>query len=286
MFPDCIIVDKRPYCMSANMTSISPHVRFYDHNSTVLVCKMVRLFSGELFFHTRTHDLYKDQRIFVAPLRIIYDRASAYIVYPFSGNDAFELAQSGFWMTYEHITLSVMEKLIDNLDLFHTQFLMAMGDIKPENIVYNNFTGIAKYIDLEYASSPGTKQVYTDTTSLTIDIPDPRTRYYRTTTTIAYTSFEKRLGGDYSVFQNDQYALATTLFCLLTNRKAPGLSVGCPVLSEEHDRVTWNRVHTLAFDDLVSYVNTVLGWSKSNTNRILMFIRDKWLISGPPLLST
>ena len=153
-----------------------------------------------------------------------------------------------------------MEKLIEHLDLFHTRFSMAMGDIKPENIVYNNFTGVVKYIDLEYATAPGTKPPPTfDITSLSIHVPDRRTRYYKTTTTIGYTSFKKRCGGDYCVFKNDQYALATTLFCLLSNRRPPGLYVGPEILSEENDKSQWDRLHVTAFDDLVTHVYTVLG---------------------------
>ena len=181
MFPECIIVDKTAYYMNNNM-AVTSNIRFYEHNSTLLVCKVVGLSSGELFIHSH---LYRDQHIFVSPLRIIYDHNHVYIVYPFSGTDTLELAHSSFWSTYEHITLSVMEQLIDKLHLFHTRFSMAMGDIKPENIVYNNFTGIVKYVDLEYATAPTTKQSYPDTTSLSIHIPDPRTRYYATTTTIA-----------------------------------------------------------------------------------------------------
>jgi serine/threonine protein kinase len=149
MFPECIIVDNTPYCM--NDKRPTERIRFYEHNTSIIVCKCVGLSSAELFVHSL--DLYRDQRIFTKPLRIIYEREHVFIVYPFSGTDALELAQSSFWMIYEHITLSVMEQLIEHLDLFHTRFCMAMGDIKPENIVYNNFTGIVKYIDLEYATA-------------------------------------------------------------------------------------------------------------------------------------
>jgi serine/threonine protein kinase len=284
MFPECIIVDKTPYCM--NDKRPTERIRFYEHNKAIIVCKCVGLSSGELFVHSL--DLYRDQRIFTKPLRIIYDREHVFIVYPFSGTDAFELAQSSFWMIYEHITLSVMEQLIEHLNLFHTRFSMAMGDIKPENIVYNNFTGIVQYIDLEYATAPGIKPPSTqnlDIASLSIHVPDPRTRYYKTMTTVGYTSFQKRCGGDYCVFENDQYALATTLFCLLTNRRPPGLSVGPHILSEGSDKSKWDRLHETTFDELVTHVDNVLRWSKANTNSILMFIRDKWLISGPPLLT-
>ena len=216
-------------------------------------------------------------------MRIIYDVDHAILVYPFAGTDALELTKTNFWNTYEHITLSAMDLLIERLALFHKQYRMAMGDIKPDNIVYQLYTGAVSYIDLEYATAPLPKsQNVQSTSALSITIPDPRTRHYRTTATAAYSSFEKVSGGEYCVFKNDAYALATTMFCLLANRDPP-MTSNRPM---EQDKVSWNIIHSAAYHDLLYHIHSVLQWDVRGTQNALDFISANWLLSGTPLLST
>jgi serine/threonine protein kinase len=282
MFPVCILVKGTAYYLKDNQQPTSHHrVRMYESSTNRVICKYVNLDSGELYFHTNAGEQSNEQHIFTSPIRIIYHGDHAILVYPFAGQDALELAQVYFWTTYEHITLAVMDQLIERLALFHKRFLMAMGDIKPDNIVYNSFTGVVSYIDLEYATAPIPKSLVLHSTSaMSIIIPDPRTRHYRTTATAAYSSFEKGYAGEYCVFKNDEYALATTMFCLLTNRDPPMTSNR----TIEQDQASWNVIHAAAFRYLVYYIHSVLHWDIQGTRNVLHFIHANWMLSGAPLL--
>ena len=283
MFPVCILVKGLAYYLKDKQHNDHQRVRTYESSTQRIICKYVNLDSGELYFHSHVGDQSNRQHIFTSPMRIIYHGDHAILVYPFAGLDALKLARTYFWNTYEHITLSVMDVLIERLALFHTRFRMAMGDIKPDNIVYNSSTGVVSYIDLEYATAPLMKSSNVQSTDvLSIAIPDQRTRHYRTTTTAAFSSFEKRSAGNYCVFKNDAYALSTTMFCLLTNRDPPMTSN----LPMAQDTASWNSIHSVAFDYLVYHIHSVLHWDIRGTHNVLQFINANWLISGTPLLST
>jgi serine/threonine protein kinase len=268
-FPETIVVDSVIYRIRG---SSSPRVQLYQSLKNRIVGKLVNLDSGELDFHRQMREGCNNQWIFVAPLRIIHGRNHAILVYPFRGIDALRLAQSRFWPTDENITLSFMHQLIDKLHRFHKTFGMGMGDIKPDNIVYDGSTGVASYIDLEYVTA---QYVLVETVSppvLSIVLPDLRTRHYRTVTTPCYTCYEKRLGrGSYCVFKNDAYALATTIFCLLTNRQPPGFFIG-----QMPNRSTWDSLHTQEFKELVVEVQTVLAWCDAHI--VLEFVRIHWSV--------
>jgi serine/threonine protein kinase len=178
-------------------------------------------------------------------------------------------------------------RLIENLAMFHDRFSMAMGDIKPSNIVYHSFTDTVHYIDLEYSTTPPRRPRITKSNGLlSISIPDPCTRYYRAVTTIAYSSFEKRCGGDYCVFENDRYALATTLFCMLTNDNPPGTLVDDHYLSPSTDKSNWYDLHAESFYTLVTNSHSVLNWDNPSTGVVLNFIQRYWELSGAPLFTT
>lgn len=269
MFPATILVNKSIYDIKER---ISDRIWLYrNHKRDTVVVKNVPLDSGELYFHLHVHEICHRQSIFVSPIRIIYNRDDVTVVYPFEGKDTLALAVSNFWTTHTHITLSVLVQLIEQLQVFHAIFMMAMGDIKPDNIVYNSSSGTARYIDLEYTTAQYSVPP-TSPTSLFIEIPDPRTRHYSTVTTPCYSSFEKRAGRDYCVFANDEYALATTLFCLLTNRQPPGLSIPPPLSSSV--RAHWDAIHATAFKELLVHVQE---WEE-DTSVLLTYIRTHWKV--------
>jgi serine/threonine protein kinase len=254
---------------------LQERVRLYIGTTGQVVAKSVSRQSGELYFQLHAPDVCQQgHEIFLTPLHIIYNQDDVTLVYPFGGQDTLTLAKSNFWTEYEHITLSMMEHLIDQLRLFHAVFMMAMGDIKPDNIVYNSATGAVRYIDLEYA----TAQLSTvPVVGLVIVVPEPQTRHYNTVTTPWYSSFEKRCGTGYCVYKNDAYALATTLYCLLTNHRPPGsLFPSDSVLSIETDRVRWETLHTSAFRSLLFQLETVLMW---NAVDVVQFIRVHWSVN-------
>jgi len=278
MFPETLMIQSSPYTLATS--SMSGYTRLYKRLRDTVVCKYARLDSGEIYYHRRHRC---DTTIVVTPATILYRDDHAIIVYPYMGLDAATLARSDFWSLYEHVTLSTMETLISSLYTFHAQSQMAMGDIKPENIVYNTATGAVRYIDLEYATGPHVVQVPSERSfQLRIVVPNPRTRYYRTVTTPAYESFDKRCSMDYCVFRNDRYALATTLFCLLTNQEAPGTYMFPRTLSATRDRSEWDRLHALAYNQLLSHVQDTVRWNIVNTETVVSFIRVQWMDSRLP----
>ena len=280
MFPLCIIVNKEAYTLIDTKQPVrNSRIRLYESNTDRIVGKSVRLNSGELYFHTNNE---KQPHIFISPIRIIYHVDHAILVYPYAGLDAFELSRISFWTKSERATLTIMDNLVRQLVLFHQNFGMAMGDIKPSNIVYNSLTGIVSYIDLEYATAPRVFAPPTNKpTILSITIPNPRARHYRTTTTPEYSSLEKRCGYQYCVFKNDAYALATTMFCLLTNNNPPTTS-----RKITDDKESWILIHVQAFRHLVFCVHSVLRWSMVETWDVLDFIYTHWSLSGTPLFPT
>lgn len=283
MFPDTIFVQNRRYTRTDD--AMTGCVRLYKGPENRMVCKYVQLNNGEIFFHNRVcTSSARSRHLVVVPVRILYGHDYAILVFPFMGLDAAVLSQSDFWAQDAHVTLHAMEELIAGLHVFHTQFQMAMGDIKPDNILYNTTSGSVWYIDLEYATGPYVVASEALKPTLSINIPNARTRHYRTVTTPAYESFEKRCGVEYCVFRNDRYALATTLFCLLTNMPSPGSCMTTRSLDATRDKPEWNRLHELAFKELVFHVHTILQWDKVQLSTVLNFIQVHWLnLRLPPL---
>jgi hypothetical protein len=262
MFPTTLTVRTVSY----RLESVFKNLAIYQCPPNLhVVVKKVQHENSELYFHLHVHDICFDQSVFVQPLHIQYNYDDVYIIYPYSGQTTCVLAQSNFWATYEHLTISIMYQLMEKMQFFHAVFMMAMGNITPISIVYNDLTGVVRYRDLEHTTAQ---------TSM-LAIPDRRTSHYKTVATPCFSSFEKRSGGDYCVFRNDEYALATTMYCLLTNRHPPGLSF--PEVLVVSDRVQWDLIHTNSYRDLVFYLHHTLKWSKSSTVDILDFISTHWV---------
>ena len=271
-----VVLDSTPYiqepsCMAQYVSMYTNHM--YDKK---IIVKRVRTGTLELQFHKDMTGVYKDQQIFVIPLNIT--RYPPMLIFPFAGQDLLKLADLGFWTDYEQITLSNAEELMKKLYLFHRMYKMAIGDIKPENIVYDPTTGVGKFIDLEYVTRQYHPPRSTDSvaSTLSIDIPDPFLRHYRTVTTPAYSCFEKRHMQDYDVFKNDEYALATTLYCIITNRQPPGGVLIMERATIVTDKLVWDYVHEKAYEYLAIHLRHTLQWGEDNTAAMLKYVRQKW----------
>jgi serine/threonine protein kinase len=219
----------------------------------------------------------KNDPIFVGPITIRIDRDFALMVFPFSGLDAQDWSHQQLWYTHGQLTCQVVESLTQKLWLFHETYHMSMGDIKPGNIVYDTHTDRVRYIDLEYVTrqpvavvrnAPLGLSKLVGLDDLTINIPDPYTRHYRQETTIGYTSYQKRLGHNYSVFENDQYALATTIYCMITGEDPPFCDTR--PLDPKH----WMQVHSWALEHLQKILCN--QWDPENITFVTKVIGKRW----------
>jgi hypothetical protein len=77
---------------------------------------------------------------------------------------------------------------------------------------------------------------------------------------MAYTSYEKRYGRWYDVIDNDQYALATTIYCMLTKENPPASDTWMG------DKRQWLIVHENALEHLHAVLSR--QWDSDNITYI------------------
>ena len=240
-----------------------------------IVCKKVRESSTELYFHEFVSLDSSD--IYVAPIDYVFHDGERFLVFPYVGQDVFTLAMHGFWSTHEHITMTFYEEMLKKMDLFHIRYKMAIGDISPNNIVYDAKNGKGSFIDLELLRYPFMQRSVQSpvmNNTLCIDVPqkDVNLRSFSRVGTPGFRSFDKLFSDTFDVFENDRYALATTLYTMITNGAAPTL-----YMTGTCTRKEWSHLHEVALEHLQTFMtNGCYHWSIASKLQILDYIRTTW----------
>ena len=229
--------------------------------------------STELYFHEFLSADSSD--IYITPLEYVIHNGQRFLVFPYAGLDLFMLTTSGFWVQHEHITMELFEELVEKMELFHIRYKLAIGDISPWNIVYDAQLGTGRFIDLELLKAPIENVVPPEPAeTLHIDIPgkDVYIQSFSREGTPGFCCFDKLFSATFDVFENDRYALATTLYTMITNRVPPTLYA-----SDSCTRDEWYRLHEVALEHLLMFMHYgCYHWSIESRRKIVDYIRTAW----------
>jgi len=202
--------------------STATHLRSYHTEGKVrILCKCVRRDSGEVFFHR----LFGRNDSVLFPVDIQDVQTHVHLLYPVWGADLLEYTRCGRWTQDPETAAVVILALIEKLTQFHRDFQMAMGDIKPSNILYEETTRDVRYIDVDLCTAqpahPDPSPDPVTAPAFSIRIPEARTQSYGKQSTPGYMSYPRSVGKWYDVFEDDRYALAATICCLLLEIDPP-----------------------------------------------------------------